>query len=96
MRETERTYDAPPGASLPDLLMLPRVASQAEAEEVTLKATYYDTAAYDLLRAGITLRQRVGGHDAGWHLKIPVGDRDTRTELRLSTGPEVSAEFAAL
>ena len=29
-----------------------------------------------LLRAGITLRRRTGGSDAGWHLKLPTGSGD--------------------
>ena len=96
IRETERKYEAAPGAAMPDLRGLPRVASQSEADELRLTATYYDTAAYDLARAGITLRHRVGGHDAGWHLKIPAEDAATRTELRLPSGPEVPAEFTEL
>lgn len=96
MLEKERKYDAPPGVAMPDLRGLPGVASQSAADEQRLQATYYDTAAYDLARAGITLRHRVGGHDAGWHLKIPAGDAGTRTELRLPSGPEVPAEFTEL
>jgi len=51
----------------------------------TMLATYYDTAALALFRWGITLRQRSGGSDAGWHLKIPVslGDSISRDELRI-------------
>ncbi|HWG23674.1 CYTH and CHAD domain-containing protein [Actinospica sp.] len=96
MRETERKYEAPPGARLPDLRSLPGVAAQSEADEVRLEATYYDTASYDLARAGITLRHRVGGHDAGWHLKIPAGDAETRTELRLASDAEMPTEFTDL
>lgn len=95
-RETERKYDAPAGAMLPDLRGLPHVAAQTEAGDVVLDATYYDTAGLDLARAGITLRLRGGGKDAGWHLKIPTGAAATRTELRLPAGPEVPAEFLGL
>jgi CHAD domain-containing protein len=35
-----------------------------------------------LIGAGITLRRRTGGDDAGWHLKLPAG-ADTRDEIRL-------------
>jgi CHAD domain-containing protein len=83
MLETERKYEAVPGAPLPDLRGLPDVASQSEFDEITLEAVYYDTATYDLARAGITLRRRSGGDDSGWHLKIPHGRRGTRTELRV-------------
>src|ERR1700723_2328951 len=50
---------------------LPRVASVSEPELQTLTAEYYDTDDLRLLRAGITLRRREGGSDAGWHLKLP-------------------------
>jgi CHAD domain-containing protein len=96
MQETERKYEAPPGIRLPDLRGLPGVAAQSEAEEVRLEATYYDTADYDLARAGITLRHRAGGDDAGWHLKIPVDDAETRTELRLPGGADLPTEFTDL
>lgn len=85
IRETERKYAMPPGTPLPDLRGLPDVAAQSDAEEVKLEAVYYDTVSLDLLRAGITLRRRTGGSDAGWHLKIPLGG-DSRTELRLPPG----------
>jgi CHAD domain-containing protein len=96
IRETELKYDAAPGAPLPDLRGLPQVASQSESDEVRLDATYYDTANFDLARAGVTLRRRSGGGDAGWHLKIPSGDDDTRVELQLPPGPEVPGEFVGL
>ena len=41
--------------------------------QVALTATYYDTPALRLARAGITLRRRTGGSDAGWTMKLPVG-----------------------
>ena len=94
--ETERKYDAPSDARLPDLLDVPRIATQHDADELRLKATYYDTPSLDLARAGITLRHRTGGHDAGWHLKIPADDSWTRTELQLPSAPEVPEEFIDL
>jgi CHAD domain-containing protein len=42
---------------------------------------YFDTPTQDLARNKITLRRRTGGHDAGWHLKLPSGP-DARTEVR--------------
>lgn len=98
IHETELKYEAPAGTSpeLLDLGALPRVASQLPPRTVKLDATYYDTAAYDLARAGVTLRRRTGGKDAGWHLKVPEGDPGTRTELQLPAGPEPPAEFVEL
>jgi inorganic triphosphatase YgiF len=37
-----------------------------------MDATYWDTADATLLRWGITMRNRTGGGDDGWHLKIPT------------------------
>ncbi len=94
--ETEIKYEAPPDAALPDLSRLPRVASVQRAETEELDADYYDTTDLRLLRAGITLRRRVGGHDAGWHLKLPVGPATRReTQVPLGrAGESVPAELA--
>lgn len=83
--ETEIKYDLPGGAALPRLDGLPLVASASEPETEHLAAEYYDTADLRLIRAGITLRRRRGGHDAGWHLKLPAGPH-TRREIRLPLG----------
>ncbi|MEV0678002.1 CYTH and CHAD domain-containing protein [Actinosynnema sp. NPDC050436] len=85
VHETERKYEAPTGVALPDLADLPGVAASAGPEEQRLEAVYYDTADLRLARAGLTLRRRVGGDDAGWHLKLPVAE-DTREEVRLPPG----------
>src|SRR5215213_5785117 len=85
VHETERKYEAPGGTALPDLADLPGVAAVAGPEEQRLEAVYYDTADLRLARAGLTLRRRTGGDDAGWHLKLPVGV-DTREEVRLPPG----------
>ena len=58
------------------------VASVLQPDEQVLDAVYYDTTDLRLIRAGITLRRRTGGEDAGWHLKLPAGT-DTRDEIRL-------------
>jgi hypothetical protein len=96
-RETETKYDAADDAALPPLDGLPGVAAVSGPREQRLEAVYYDTADLRLLRAGITLRQRRGGSDAGWHLKLPEGN--SRREIRLP--PEraadgVPAELAGL
>ncbi|WP_394613239.1 CHAD domain-containing protein [Lentzea sp. JNUCC 0626] len=81
--ETERKYEAPSDASLPDLTEITGVATGPE--EFDLEATYFDTDDYRLARAGVTLRRRVGGTDEGWHLKLPAGE-DSRLELRVPLG----------
>jgi CHAD domain-containing protein len=98
MNETEAKYEAPAGRALPDLDDLPQVAGTSGPDEEQLEAEYYDTGDLRLIRAGITLRRRRGGHDAGWHLKLPVGP-GTRREIRLPlgrAGGRVPAELAGL
>lgn len=91
--EVEAKYDADETFELPDLVELFAGSSREEDAPVgpwterkpalrRLRATYYDTAGLDLARAGVTLRRRTGGDDAGWHLKVP-GDDASRSEVRL-------------
>ncbi|MBJ7528146.1 MAG: CYTH domain-containing protein, partial [Nocardioides sp.] len=84
--EIERTYTPPPQAPVPDLTELPGVAQVGPPVVTDLEAAYVDTPDLRLVRAGISLRRRTGGTDAGWHLKLPVGEG--RDELRrpLTTG----------
>lgn len=53
--------------------------------EYRLTATYFDTGDLRLAARGITLRRRLGGPDAGWHLKIPWG-RDGKREFHAAQG----------
>jgi CHAD domain-containing protein len=97
-RETETKYEAEADTQVPRLDGLPGVRATRGPELQQLEAEYYDTADLRLLRAGITLRRRKGGHDAGWHLKLPAGGA-SREELALPlgrTGRRVPAEFANL
>jgi CHAD domain-containing protein len=104
-REVERTYAAAHDASLPALAVLVAAAGPAGVDPGTpltessstlqLAATYFDTADLRLARAGLTLRRRTGGNDAGWHLKVPVGP-DARTEVRLPLGRAVRTVPAGL
>jgi CHAD domain-containing protein len=71
LRETEQKFEARPGMVLPPLDNLPRVAQVSGPQDETLTAEYYDTNDLRLLQAGVTLRRRDGGADAGWHLKLP-------------------------
>ena len=100
VNETEAKYEAGVDTVLPPLDDLPQVAGTVSPPGQVLEAVYYDTTDLRLLRAGITLRRRTGGEDAGWHLKLPVGGR-TREEVRLpldsaATPHEVPAELADL
>jgi CHAD domain-containing protein len=96
--EIEATYEADPDAALPDLDSLPEVHGTRGPALAQLEAEYFDTTDLRLLRSGITLRRRKGGHDAGWHLKVPAG-RDSRDEIRLplgQAGRRVPAELMKL
>ena len=79
--ETERKFEAP-STLAPDALAQVTGYANPGMEEVDLAAEYFDTEDLRLLRSGVTLRRRTGGHDAGWHLKMPEG-RDSRTEIQL-------------
>lgn len=77
--EVERKYTVPDGAVLPPLAEL-AAAIRVEAQPLALlDAVYLDTADRVLLAARIAVRRRSGGHDAGWHVKLPGGAG--RTEL---------------
>jgi len=84
-REVERTLAAPDDWALPASPVAGLVAE--DAGTVDLDALYLDTPDLRLLRRGVTLRRRGGGDDAGWHLKLPVGD-DARDEVRRPLGPD--------
>ena len=86
LRETERKYEAANGVELPGWSGLAGVQSLVGPEEQTLEAVYYDAEDLRLAQAGVTLRRRRGGDDAGWHLKLPVGadaSGDSREEVRV-------------
>lgn len=96
--ETEAKYEVDASTTLPDLTSIPGILGTRGPDQERLEAEYYDTADLRLLRSGITLRRREGGHDAGWHLKLPVGP-GSREEIRLPLGPRdgrVPAELADL
>ncbi|MEW1912588.1 CYTH and CHAD domain-containing protein [Kitasatospora sp. NPDC085895] len=79
--ENERKYD---GALDRPLTAdgLSQVSGVVPGGTEKLNAVYFDTPDLRLLRSGITLRRRSGGHDAGWHLKTP-GSNGMRVETRL-------------
>ncbi|MGP4032733.1 CYTH and CHAD domain-containing protein [Pseudarthrobacter sp. 1C304] len=76
--EVERKYDVGAGDELPSLAALPGVDRVGPPEEESLDAVYFDTEDLALASRGVTLRRRTGGHDAGWHLKLPVAAGERR------------------
>jgi inorganic triphosphatase YgiF len=83
--ETERKYEVELGFVLPDLNGIAEGVTVTPPEVELLAANYYDTANLRLAKAKITLRRRTGGHDAGWHLKLPVS-AGTRREMQVPLG----------
>jgi CHAD domain-containing protein len=100
--EVERKYEVPVDFVVPDLTGVGGVAAVDGPAEHRLDAIYYDTPRLRLAAHQVTLRQRTGGHDAGWHLKRPArnGDRaETHVPLDGHAGevpPAVMEQLRAL
>ncbi|MGW2637139.1 CYTH and CHAD domain-containing protein [Streptomyces sp. NPDC001348] len=97
-REIERKYAAPAADDMAWLSALAGVKSAASLNDrgiQDLDAVYYDTADLRLARRSATLRQRTGGTDAGWHLKLPLAG-DSREEIRCPPADEVPGELREL
>lgn len=84
-REVERKFRVTADFTLPDLVGVGGVASSSPQSPMDMSATYHDTSDLTLIRWHTTLRRRVGGHDDGWHLKLPVGGAsgEVRDEVRV-------------
>ena len=93
--EVERKFDVDGGFVLPDLTGVDGVASADPPVEHDLAAVYHDTADLRLARARVTLRRRTGGHDAGWHLKLPAA-AGARREVHEPLGRAVKLPPQAL
>ncbi len=79
--EIEAKFEGPPDGPL-DLTRVKGVAAVVELEPKTLRAIYYDTSDLRLAAHGVTLRERSGGDDDGWHLKVPA-THGHRVEIRV-------------
>jgi CHAD domain-containing protein len=71
--EREATFEGTGLFDPQDLRRLAAVHRVREEPPEELDALYYDTPDLRLLTHGVTLRRRSGGHDAGWHVKLPTG-----------------------
>lgn len=78
--EIEDKYDVDELFTLPDLTGVGPIASVGEPQEESLEALYFDTPDLRLATGQATLRRRLGGHDAGWHLKLAIAP-GVRTEI---------------
>ncbi len=83
--EIERKYTVPEGVAVPTLDAVDGVTDTAPQPVAALDAVYFDTADRVLLNARIALRRRLGGHDAGWHVKLRAAQG--RTELHAPLDP---------
>jgi CHAD domain-containing protein len=92
-REVEDKYDLDEASVLPDFCSLKGVKSVSTVEQ-QLVATYFDTADLALAQAGVVLRRRTGGEDAGWHLKLPMNG--ARLEIAVPLGRAVRTPPIAL
>ncbi len=80
-REIERKLEVDDDWSVPALPA--SIGTGRRLPRLVLTATYYDTDDLRLARHRITLRRRTGGHDDGWHLKLPAAGDNERDELQL-------------
>jgi CHAD domain-containing protein len=74
--EREIKFNAPARAAIPDLRSVPGIAAVTDPVTADLDAEYFDTPDLRLLAAGIGLRRRRGGIDAGWHVKFQRTDEE--------------------
>ncbi len=97
--EVERKYDVDDATPLPDWTALSGVATVGDADVRELDARYFDTDDLALASAGVALRRRTGGPDAGWHVKVSAPEG--RHEYHWSLGhdeepvPDAVAEAVA-
>src|SRR5699024_5013115 len=73
------------------LTALPGIADISTTRSEALPASYYDTKDLRVTRAQITSRRRTGGHDDGWHMKLPSSAG--RTELHHELGEAVDGVY---
>jgi CHAD domain-containing protein len=93
--DVDETFELPPVAQLLAGLDSGASVEDGGADAMVLEATYFDTADHRLFHAGLTLRRRTGGADAGWHLKVPIAE-GTRREVRVALGRSPSTVPARL
>lgn len=94
--EVESKYDVDDDTPLPDWSALPGVTTVADPEPRDLDARYLDTPAGDLARAGVAVRRRLGGPDAGWHVKGPAqgaGRTETQWPLEHDVDPDADPQM---
>jgi hypothetical protein len=91
--EIERKYDVSEDAGVPAFVGVGPIAVIEAPEVRDLDAVYYDTPDLALAHAHIALRRRVGGPDAGWHVKRDA--EEGRLEQHWALGEERGGEGPA-
>jgi len=92
--EIEKKFDVDAGTPIPDWTSIAGVARVSAGEERHLDAGYLDTAQLRLAKFGVAVRRRVGGPDAGWHIKGPLVNGG-RVELGWPLSDDIPAELVA-
>jgi CHAD domain-containing protein len=92
-REVERKFIVHDDFSLPDVSDVSGVTRVMQRPAFDMEATYYDTSDLALFRWGITFRRRIGGSDAGWHMKLPVraATEGVRDEIHMPDAASIPA-----
>ena len=90
--EVERKFEVFESTVSPSFEGLASVSRVERSPSQHLDAVYFDTPGHDLAAHHVTLRRRTGGTDAGWHLKLPAGGEDARTEVRAPLGDDSNAD----
>ena len=85
--EVERKYDVDADTPLPIWTGIDGVDEATSGELRKLDARYLDTDDVALARAGVAVRRRTGGPDAGWHIKGPR-EGDGRLEIAWPLGED--------
>ncbi len=93
--EVERKYDVDANMPVPAWGGIDGVVAVGAGELRELDARYFDTADAALSRAGVALRRRTGGPDAGRHIKGPR-EGDGRLEIGWPLGEEDGTPDAVL
>lgn len=88
--EREDKYDVDADFVIPDLTAA-IAGTHGEPTVVRLENTYFDTVDGALRARGLLLRQRIGGDDEGWQLKVPEGPARVELQEPLGEGGQIPA-----
>ncbi|MGO1266594.1 MAG: CYTH domain-containing protein [Microbacterium gubbeenense] len=90
--EIEKKFDVDAGTPVPDWTEVAGVSRVSAGEDRHLDAGYLDTTDMRLAKFGVAVRRRVGGPDAGWHIKGPLVNGG-RLEIGWPLSDEIPGEL---